>query len=302
MIHVLGNAAIDTLLRVDTFPRPGETIVARGALEDLGGKGVNQAIVLARCGQEVRLAAALGGDAAGERIRNILAAEGIRLDGIHVWGGATDRCVITVDRDGENMIVSLVDAAAHFDPLACGSIGPEVAHGDWMLLQGNLSPAITRACLAFARRAGTVAALNPSPTYPAAEYDWRLVDLVVLNRVEAVALGGRSDPIEAGGALRAAGAGTVVVTLGAEGAALLSETGVLWAQAPPTNVVDTTGAGDAFCGVLIAARASGSSWKRALRVACEAATICVSRLGVRASFPTRAEITAIFERATEPST
>ena len=80
MIHVIGNAAIDTILSVERFPRPGETIVARGAVEDLGGKGANQAVVVARCGERVRLVAALGDDAAGARIRRALEAEG-RGDG-----------------------------------------------------------------------------------------------------------------------------------------------------------------------------------------------------------------------------
>lgn len=189
--------------------------------------------------------------------------------------------------------MSLVEAAAHFDPLASG---------DWMLLQGNLRPAVTRECLAFARRAAAVTALNPSPTYLAAEYDWRVVDLAVLNRAEAVALGNRSEPIEAAGALGAAGAKAVVVTLGADGAALVVETGVLRAPALRTEVADTTGAGDVFCGALIAARASGSSWERALRVAGEVAAICVSRLGVLTSYPTRVEFAALFHQATEPST
>ena len=80
MIHVIGNAAIDTILHIDRFPRPGETIVARELAEDLGGKGANQAIVIARCGVPVRLAAALGDDAAGVRIRRSLASRG-RGDG-----------------------------------------------------------------------------------------------------------------------------------------------------------------------------------------------------------------------------
>ncbi len=75
MIHVIGNAAVDSVIRVDRFPRPGETIVARGASEDLGGKGANQAVAAARCGADVRLVATIGADAQGERIRSNLAGE-----------------------------------------------------------------------------------------------------------------------------------------------------------------------------------------------------------------------------------
>ncbi|HZZ60298.1 MAG TPA: PfkB family carbohydrate kinase [Roseiarcus sp.] len=296
MIHVVGNAAIDTVIRVDHLPQRGETIVALGAADDLGGKGANQAIVIARCECDVRLVASVGDDLAGERIRRNLAAEGVRIDGLRIWTGRTDRCVICVDRDGENTIVSVVDAASSFDPIGADCIGRRVAPGDWMILQGNLRASVTRACLALAKEKGALTALNPSPVYLAAEYDWSLVDLVVLNSGEAVALGGCPDPIEAARALLAAGAESVVVTLGAEGAMLLSGRDTMRVRAAVTAAVDTTGAGDVFCGALIASRAAGRRWREALIVAAEAAAICVARAGVLASFPTREELAAVFRR------
>ena len=201
MIHVVGNAAVDTVIRLDCFPRPGETVVARGAADDLGGKGANQAVVIARCGQKVRLVAAVGADAIGERIRANLAAEGVETDGLWTWPGASDRCVICVDRHGENTIVSLIDAARDFDPLAKTALERSIAPGDWVVLQGNLRASVTRACLALAKSKNATTALNPSPTFPVSDYDWSLVDLVVLNRGEALELGGRIDPIQAARAL-----------------------------------------------------------------------------------------------------
>lgn len=302
MIHVVGNAAVDAIMRVDRFPRPGETIVALSAADDLGGKGANQAIVIARCGCDVRLVASVGDDLAGERIRRNLAAESVRIDGLRTWAGPTDRCVICVDRDGENMIVSVGDAAIEFDPIGAGCLERQIDPGDWVVLQGNLRTNVTRACLALAKEKGAITALNPSPAYPAAEYDWSLVDLVVLNSGEAVALGACPDPIEPARALLAAGAENVVVTLGAEGAMLLSARDMMRVRAPVTTAVDTTGAGDVFCGALVAARAAGRAWRQALVVAAEAAAICVARAGVLASFPTREELAAIFRRPiTEPA-
>jgi ribokinase len=295
MIHVVGNAAIDTIIRVDRFPEPGETIVARSGSDDLGGKGTNQAIVMARCGQDVRLVAAVGDDDAGKRVRRTLAAEGVRTEGLQTWPGATDRCVICVDRNGENTIVSVIDAAARFDPIASTDIGREVRPGDWVTLQGNLHARVTKACLALAKGYGATTALNPSPTYPVAEYDWSLVDLVVLNRNEAVELGGHSNPIEGARALLAAGAEIVVVTLGSEGAMLLSSQDAVRVPAPPVEAIDSTGAGDVFCGALVAARAAGRSWGEALNFAGRAGAICAARAGVLASFPTREELTAMFQ-------
>ena len=298
MIHVVGNAAIDTILSVERFPRPGETIVARGVVEDLGGKGANQAVVIARCGARVRLVAALGDDVAGARIRRSLNAEGVATDGLVEWSGATDRSFISVDAAGENMIVSLIDAAQTFDPDADPDFVNPVAAGDWVVMQGNLRPETTRACLALAKQRNVTTALNPSPTWPAAEYDWRLVDLAIVNRGEAIELGGDSDPFAAARALRAAGAGAVAVTLGPAGAAIVASDGEWRASAPRVAAIDAVGAGDVFCGALIAARASGRAWSEALRIAVDAAAIAVTRRGAQSSFPSRAELAGAFSQRT----
>jgi ribokinase len=296
MIHVVGNAAIDTILSVERFPRPGETIVARGVVEDLGGKGANQAVVIARSGERVRLVAALGDDTAGARIRRSLDAEGVATDGLVAWSGATDRCLVSVDAAGENMIISLIDAAYTFDPVAGAGRLDAVASGDWILMQGNLRPGATRACLALAKQRGATTALNPSPTWPAAEYDWSLVDLAIVNRGEAIELGARDDPFAAARALREAGVGAVALTLGAAGAALVAGDGERRAPAPRIAAIDAVGAGDVFCGALIAARAGGRAWSEALRIAVDAAAIAVTRRGAQSSFPTRAEMTGVFSQ------
>ncbi|MBV9288980.1 MAG: ribokinase [Hyphomicrobiales bacterium] len=296
MIQVIGNAAVDTVIRLDRFPRPGETIVALGAADDLGGKGANQAIVAARCGAEARLIAAIGADALGERIRAALSAEGVAADGLSTSSQATDRCIITVDRQGENMIVSLLDASLAFDPVAETAAKGWIGPGDWVVMQGNLQASVTRACLALARSRGATTVLNPSPTYPPTDYDWRLVDLAVVNRSEAVELAG-GDPFEAAMALRNKGAGAVGLTLGAEGSAFVSGGEMFRVRASEVAAIDTVGAGDVFCGTLVAARARGLGWREALNAASEAAALCVSRTGVLASFPSRVEMAHILKGA-----
>jgi ribokinase len=295
MIHVIGNAAIDSVIRVDRFPRPGETIVALGASEDLGGKGANQAVVAARCGARVRLVAPIGDDALGERIRSSLAREGVQTDGVTTSPYGTDRCVIAVDRDGENTILSLIEAARHFDPIAETRVESWIAPGDLVVMQGNLRPSVTRDCLTLARSKGATTVLNPSPTYAAQDYDWSLVDLVVVNRGEAVELAGGA--AEAARELCNRGAGAVVLTLGADGASFFSANDAFRVAAPKVIAIDAVGAGDVFCGVLISAKAHGRGWKEALTAAAEAASASVTRKGVLASFPSREEMAGIFERA-----
>jgi ribokinase len=287
MIRVVGNVAIDTTLRVERFPLPGETVAALGSHEDLGGKGANQAIVIARTGCAVSLAAAVGAkDLAGIAAR--LVAESVDARCLWPFDGPTDRSSIYVDAAGENTIVSVTAAARSYDPVAAGALGG-VAPGDTVLCQGNLRPEAIIATLRAARAAGAATVLNPSPIFDVKDFDWALADLVIANRVEAEALTGEREPSAAAAALRAAGAGAVVVTLGRDGAMLAGEETVTIA-APPVAAVDTAGAGDVFCGMLVAGRAMGRDFAAAMANAAAGAALSVTRPGVAASFPTAAEM------------
>jgi ribokinase len=163
-------------------------------------------------------------------------------------------------------------------------------------MQGNLRPSVTRDCLALAKLKGATTVLNPSPTYGAQDYDWTLIDLVLVNRGEAVELAG-GEAEEAARELCKKGAGAVVLTLGADGAAFFSADEAFRVATPQVVAIDAVGAGDVFCGVLIAANGLGRDWRDALAAAAEAASISVTRKGVLASFPSREEMAAILERA-----
>jgi ribokinase len=267
----------------------------------MGGKGSNQAVVIARAGVPVRLVAAVGNDKVGDSVRERLAREGVIADGLWTWSGPTDRCIIQVDARGENTIVSLIGAAQAFDPLAATDLAQRVQPGDTLLFQGNLRPQVLRGCLAFARERGATTVLNPSPISAPEDYDWPLVDVAIMNAGEARVLGGEEHAPDAARRLCSAGATTVVVTLGAAGA-LAIDRGRQHAAAPrkSVRVVDTTGAGDVFAGALVAAQAWGLSWSGALVVAVEAATLSVTRPGVLASFPGAAELAACLARARAP--
>jgi ribokinase len=295
MIQVIGNAAVDSVIRVDRLPQPGETIVALGASEELGGKGANQAVAAARCGARVRLVAAIGDDAQGERIRAMLAREEVLTDGMAISSYGTDRCVIAVDRRGENIVFSLVNASRNFDPIVERQIESWLAPGDFVVMQGNLSPGVTRDCLALARARGATTVLNPSPTYAAQDYDWTLVDLVLVNQGEGDELAGDGADHPAR-TLCEKGAGAVVLTLGAKGAAFFSPGDSFCIAAPRVTAIDAVGAGDVFCGVMIAAKVLGHSWRQALAAATGAASASVGRLGVLASFPSREDMATILKR------
>ena len=292
-IFVIGNCTIDLILTVERFPAPGETLIASAMRRELGGKGVNQALVARRCGGDVRLIAPLGRDGDGDWAAAGLAAEGLDASRLLRVTAPTDLSLIYVAPDGENTIVSTALAANSVTPdLAASALG-EAVPGDWLMMQGNLSLPTTRAALAAARAAGVRTLLNPAPVRWPAEELWRLCDVAIVNRVEAQAFTGTRNPEAALERLVAAGARAAVVTLGAEGVCWLSAEGRGARPAETVSAIDATGAGDSFCGTMCAALAAGATFPGAIDAASRAAAICVTRRGTHASFPTRAEAQAI---------
>ncbi|WP_225769064.1 PfkB family carbohydrate kinase [Inquilinus sp. Marseille-Q2685] len=292
-VHVVGNACLDTLYRLQRFPEPGETMVADGMAEDLGGKGLNQAVAAARAGARVHLFAAIGPDRPGEAVAERLAAEGIDAAGLVRLDCPTDRSMIQVDAAGENTIVSVTGCADRFAPPLGTDLDRALEAGDLLLMQGNLRISAVRECFALARGRGVGTVLNPSPIRDSYAAVLPLTDLLVVNRGEACRLGGDADPHRSAQALLRRGASAVVVTLGAAGASLVTADGRQGFPAPAVTAVDTAGAGDLLCGVLAGLLDRGVAIEAALPAAIRAAALGVARPGVLSSFPSRAEIDAI---------
>jgi ribokinase len=293
-VHVVGNACIDTTFQVERLPLGGDTINADGSSDGFGGKGLNQAIAASRAGADVRFSAAIGQDADGERIAARLVLEGLITEGLVRLPLPTDRSAIIVDRHGENMIVSAVDCARAFDPLAATDLADRLAPGDIVVLQGNLRSDITAAVVALARQQAARVVFNASPLAESPAAWPGVVDVLVVNRHEAATLSGLPSPNAAAPALRASGAETVIITLGGDGALICDSEGERSLPAAPVIAIDTSGAGDVFCGVLAAALARGLGIVEAATVANRAAAIAVTRRGTLASCPTSHELIACF--------
>lgn len=291
-VFVVGNAALDTTLVVDRLPRPGESILARAAREDLGGKGLNQAVAAARAGATVVFCAAIGDDAASEAIKSRLAEEGIGCDGMRQTPGATDRTTVFVMSDAENAIATF---ARHARSLTASDVADTVgrsSHGDVVLMQGNLTLETTLAAASQARANGATIVLNPSPiTYDYTRL-WPYTDIVVANADECATLSGLPDAESGARHLVEAGVEAVVVTRGALDVILVERTTVVYVGVPSVPAVDTTGAGDTFCGVFVAGVASGLSRVAAIERAVAAAAMAVTRPGAIASIPSRVELAA----------
>jgi ribokinase len=296
-VHVFGNAAIDEILSVRALPEPGQSVLARTRMCDIGGKGANQAIVIARTGLDVRLIAGIGEDEAGHWLRRELATEGLDTTGLVECSGPSDTSVVVVGDNAENMIVTTNRAAAQLTLDVVNSRLRDTEPRDVLLLQGNLAADVTGHALRIGRAQGLTTVFNPSPIHHEFANYWPLVDLVVLNRTEALGLTHQPDHLSAGRAILAEGAGKVVITLGEQGAVLLDQTSALKIPVASVVPVDTTGAGDTFAGILVAVGAlSGAIDGRAVSAATSAAAITVSRPGTRSAFPRSDEIKAILAR------
>ena len=294
-VHVVGNVCVDTTFRLERFPQPGETLNASEHADGLGGKGANQAVAAARTGADVRFRSAIGNDAAGAWIRQQLSRD---LDAAHLTTPPlpSDRSTIMVDARGENLIVTGADCAAAFDPLGDSGFVSSIERGDIMVMQGNLHPETTTACIRAARGAGAMTIFNPSPLAAGHAPDLSAVCLAVVNAGEATQLTGAGDAAAAARDLIRQGAGAAIVTLGAFGCLVADGEGRIdRIAAPEVAVVDTSGAGDVFCGCLAGCLASGIDLTAAARIAVHAAAISVGRAGTLGSCPDRREMKMLME-------
>ena len=298
-VLVIGNCTLDIAFHVPRFPRPGETVLADSSARDLGGKGANQAVVAARSGAPVAFCAALGADENGAAMRARLAAEGVGTDHLATPPAPTDESIIYVTPQGENSIVSTHAAAASMDMALARPVLAAARAGDILLMQGNLAHEVTRGCLEEGRRRATVTVLNPAPIQYEYEAIWPFVDCAIVNEVESEHLTGSADPATAARRLVERGVRQVAVTLGARGALVAEDESIREIPAEPVEAVDTTGAGDVFCGVLAASMACGLGVGPAARGAVRAATLSVTRHGTQRAFPSRSEIERILAGVSE---
>jgi ribokinase len=288
-LYFVGNCTVDVFFMLDHFPEPGETMIASERFVDLGGKGANQAFAAHRFGLPVHLVAPIGDDADGQWARERLVAEGIGGEDLIIVETPTDQSIINVVPGGENTIVSSAMAAESLTQHDVARALQALAPGDAVAVQGNLTLEATVAALTTGKAAGVMTMLNPAPVRWSADKLWPLSSIAVLNNVEARALLGTDVPETAVRLLADRGVSTAIVTLGADGAVALASGRLRRIPAIPAHAVDTAGAGDTFCGALIAALTLGFDLDASLAVAIAAAAITVTRPGTQSAFPTHAE-------------
>lgn len=294
-VIVLGSINLDIQMSVPALPLPGETVPSLAIRRGLGGKGANQAVAASRAGAPTLLRGRIGAEA---EILDLLraAAPDLDISGVTAVPDAeTGTAYIIVAQDGENQIVTVEGANA----LLQDHGGIAIGSADVCLAPLEVPiPAIQR-FFAAARRAGARTVLNAAPPLNAARTTFAHTDVLIVNETELAHFAGAAPvPVSDGAglarmaaALRTRADQTVIVTLGASGALLVGETAVP-IPGRPARAIDTTGAGDCFCGVLCAALAAGAEIPAAAAMANLAASLQVSRAGAAAAMPWRREIDA----------
>ncbi|WP_421995443.1 PfkB family carbohydrate kinase [Reyranella sp.] len=282
-VVVIGNAGLDLRLAVPRLPRPGETLIGSGSARAPGGKGLNQAVVAARCGVTVRFCAALGsGKSEADALEKYLTDEGIGTRILPRLSHPMDFSLVMVLPDGENAIVSTSACSLALPSAHAARALRGLGAGDVVLLQGNLSLETTEYILGVGRRLGATTVFNPAPFWPGAERLAGQASLVIANRLEAEALGPAIHEAPA-----------AIVTLGAEGCVLVGPGEPRAFAAQRVATVDTTGCGDVFCGVVAAALAGRATVEDAIDAAQRAAALTATRPGAYEALPTRKELQAI---------
>ena len=281
-----GSVNIDHVYTVPHFVRPGETLASTRYAIFSGGKGFNQSTALARAGAKVAHAGMIGAD--GVWLKESLAADGADITHLAIGDEPTGHAIIQVDASGQNCIIIFGGANRAITAAYAKEVIAHFGKGDTLLLQNEIS-AIPEIIHAASER-GLSIAFNPAPMgQEVRDYPLDLVDLFIVNEVEAAQLAGvaaETAPDVVLNALRAkfplAG---VVLTLGASGSVADIGGERVAVAARRVKAVDTTAAGDTYIGYFLAARQRGLSLREAMEKATEAAAICVTRAGAAPSIP-----------------
>jgi ribokinase len=294
-VAVVGSSILDVAVVTPRFPRPGETVRPDALGLYPGGKGFNQALALSRMGHEVLFISKLGDDPLAEIFRREMAAAGI--DDAHVGTDSmgTGVGIPVIGPGGDCRILAHPRANLGLTPTDVDAAANGLSQCAAVLAQLEVPVAVVGKTFEIVKKAGGLTVLNAAPAADLPADIWPLVDVLVVNEVEASFYAGAevTDVESAGDALprlRKLGPPHIVITLGSAGLVYGGEEGEIVLPARKVEAVDSTGAGDAFCGALAAGLVEGLSFEESLKRANAAGAFAVTRMGAGPSMPTRAEL------------
>ncbi len=291
-IVVVGSVNMDLIVKLKKLPVVGETVIGGTFKMSPGGKGANQAVAAAKLGAEAYFIGRIGSDDFGKALMENFKRNGVNAEYVIVDRDAhTGVALIMVDQAGKNLIAVASGANSRCSVEDVDKARDLIEKASVVLLQLEIPVEVVQHAAFLARRAGAKVILNPAPARTLPKSLFELVDVIVPNEVEAEVLTGISvkdlnSAREAGEKLQRYGTEAVVVTLGERGAFILDKEGYELVQGFKVEAVDTTGAGDAFCGALAFALASGKSLKEAVFIANCAGALATTKIGAQEALPT----------------
>jgi ribokinase len=301
-VLVVGSINMDIVVRVGQMPVPGQTVSGDGFVMTPGGKGANQAVAAARAGAKCIMLGRVGDDPFGHKLKNILTDEGVNCDSVMLSPETpTGTAMIMVDKLGENSIVISGGANLTLTPDDIFPCGELFERADIVVLQLEVPLPTVRAAMDLARRHNCKIVLDPSPVRGLLPDELFAVDIISPNAIEAEQITGtqaveeRAD-LQIASQLIERGAQAAVLKMGARGSLVVSTEGEIARVEPyKVNIVDTTGAGDAFTGNLAVAIARGESLADAAKIANAAGALACTKFGAQTAIPTWDETHMLME-------
>lgn len=298
-VVVVGSLNVDTTLRVNRMPLPGETLASSSKSNAAGGKGANQAVAASRAGAETTFVGRIGNDAGGELMVAALKGAGVKTDHVVVDEGVgTGAATIMLDDQGQNSILIYGGANQAMTADQVTAAEAAIATADFVITQFETpQPAAIRA-FELAKQHGVMTILNPAPAATIDPALLALTDLMIPNETEAATLTGvtitdETSMLEAAGKFAQRGVKNLIITVGSKGAFYCTQDGYNFVPAYKVKAVDTTAAGDTFIGALSAQlNPDLSNIEAALAFAQRASSLTVQGLGAMPSIPTLAQIQA----------
>lgn len=298
-VVVVGSLNVDTTLRVNRMPLPGETLASSSKSNAAGGKGANQAVAAARAGADTTFVGRIGNDAGGELMVTALKEAGVKTDHVVVDDGVgTGAATIMLDDKGQNSILIYGGANQTVDPDQVTAAEAAIAAADFVITQFETPQKAAIRAFELAKAHGVTTILNPAPAAAIDPALLALTDLIIPNETEAATLTGvtitdEASMLEAAGKFAQMGVKNLIITVGAKGAFYCTQEGYNFVPAYKVKAVDTTAAGDTFIGALAAKLSPAmDNIEQALAFAQRASSLTVQGLGAMPSIPTLAQIEA----------
>lgn len=295
-ILVVGSSNTDMVIKTKHLPRMGETVLGGTFFMNPGGKGANQAVAIARLGGQVAFICKTGSDIFGHQSQQLFEEEGIDTSYILSDNkNPSGVALITVDEHAENCIVVASGANANLLPADLSSVEEAIRMVDLILMQLEIPMETVEYVAEIAFREQKKVILNPAPAQPLSKDLLRHLYIITPNEMEAEMISGvkisdRASIEKAAQAIAGMGVRNVIITLGSRGALVYYDQVAEMIPAWKVKAVDTTAAGDVFNGALSVALAENCSMVDAVRFACKASAISVTRAGAQSSVPYRSEV------------